>query len=52
MNSEGPFSPELWEQSPAAVQDYIRAPETRLAVLEAVVRRVEATVQHMTEQAQ
>jgi protein-L-isoaspartate(D-aspartate) O-methyltransferase len=30
MPTERPFSPALWEQIPAAVQDYIRALETRV----------------------
>jgi protein-L-isoaspartate(D-aspartate) O-methyltransferase len=30
MPSERPFSPELWEQIPAAVQDYIRALEAQV----------------------
>ncbi len=52
MNTERPFSQELWEQTPAAVQDYIRALEARVAALEAVVQRLEATVQHVTERLQ
>jgi transposase len=49
MNTERPFSQELWEQTPAAVQDYICALEARVTALEAVVQRLEATVQHLTE---
>jgi transposase len=52
MNTERPFSQELWDQTPAAVQDYIRALEARVAALEAVVQRLEATVQHLTERLQ
>src|SRR5882724_1455679 len=52
MNTERPFSQELWDQTPAAVQDYIRALEARVAALEAVVQRLEATVQHVTERLQ
>jgi transposase len=52
MNTERPFSQELWDQTPDAVQDYIRALEARVAALEAVVQRLEATVQHLTERLQ
>jgi len=47
--TEPPFSPELWDQTPAAVQDYIRTLEARVTALEAIVQRLEATVQHLTE---
>src|SRR5882724_570669 len=49
MMTEPPFSPELWDQTPAAVQDYIRTLEARVTALEAIVQRLEATVQHLTE---
>jgi transposase len=52
MTTERPFSQELWEQTPATVQDYIRALEARVAALEAVVQRLEATVQDLTERLQ
>jgi transposase len=45
MMTEHPFSQELWEQTPAAVQDYIRALEARVTALEAIV-------QHLTERLQ
>jgi transposase len=35
-----PFPPELWEQTPVAVQEYIRALEARVAALEATVERL------------
>ena len=35
MMSERPFSQELWDQTPTAVQDYIRALEARVTALEA-----------------
>ena len=35
-----PFPPELWEQTPAAVQGYIRTLEARVAALEATVQRL------------
>jgi len=49
MKAERPFPVELWEQIPAAVQDYIHALEARVTALEAGVQRLEATVQHLTE---
>ena len=52
MTSERPFSPELGDQTPAAVQDYIHALEARVTALEAIVQRLEATVQHVTERLQ
>ena len=52
MTSERPFSPELWDQTPAAVQDYIHALEARVTALEAIVQRLEATLQHVTERLQ
>jgi transposase len=52
MNTERLFSQELWDQTPAVVQDYIRALESRVAVLEAVVQRLEATVHDLTERLQ
>ena len=52
MMTEPPFSPELWDQTPAAVQDYIRTLEARVTALEAIVQRLEATVQHLTERLQ
>ena len=35
-----PFPPELWEQTPVAVQAYIRTLEARVAELEATVQRL------------
>ena len=35
-----PFPPELWEQTPVAVQEYIHALEARVAELEAIVQRL------------
>ena len=52
MNAERPFPSELWQQIPAAVQDYIQALEARVTALEAAVQRLEATVQHLTERLQ
>ena len=52
MTTERPFSPELWEHTPAAVQDSIHALEARVAALKAIVQRLEAVVQHVTERRQ
>jgi transposase len=52
MQTERPFSPAVWDQIPAAVQDYITALEARLAALEPIVQRLEATVQHLTARLQ
>src|SRR5215475_9664291 len=40
MNTTPPFPPELWEQTPVAVREYIRALEARVAVLEATVQQL------------
>jgi transposase len=45
MNTIPPFLPELWEQTPVAVQAYIRALEARVAALEATVERLLERVQ-------
>jgi transposase len=45
MNTIPPFPPELWEQTPVAVQAYIRALEARVAALEATVERLRERVQ-------
>jgi transposase len=50
--TEPPCSPELWDQTPAAVQDYIRTLAARVTALAAIVQRLEATVQHLTERRQ
>jgi transposase len=52
MTIERPFSHELWEQTPGAVQDYIRALEARVTALEVIVQRLDATIRHVTEQLQ
>jgi transposase len=52
MTTECPFSPELWDQTPAAGQNYIRALKARVTAVEAIVQRLEATVQHLTERLQ
>jgi transposase len=52
MNTMRPFSQALWDQTPAAVQDYLEALEARVAALEGTVGRLEAAVQHLTEQVQ
>src|SRR5262245_25226060 len=40
MNTTPPFPPELWEQTPLAVREYIRTLEARVAALEATVQRL------------
>src|SRR5713101_2197950 len=45
MNTIAPFPSELWEQTPVAVQEYIRALEARVAALEATVERLLERVQ-------
>jgi transposase len=52
MNAERPFPPELWEQIPAVVQDYICTLEARVTALETAVQRLEATVQQLMERLQ
>ena len=52
MTTERPFSSELWDQTPAAVQDDIHALEARVAALEAIVQRLATAVQHVTERRQ
>jgi transposase len=45
MHTIPPFPPELWEQTPVAVQASIRALEARVAAVEATVERVLERVQ-------
>jgi transposase len=52
MTTERPFSQELWDQTPSAVQDYICALEARVTAVEAAVQSLEATVRHLTERLQ
>jgi transposase len=52
MNAKRPFSQAMWDQTPVAVRDYLKALEARVAALEGSVQRVEATVQHLTEPVQ
>ena len=40
MNTTPPFPPKLWEQTPVAVQEYIRTLEARVAALEATVQQL------------
>jgi transposase len=40
MNTTPPVSPELWEQTPLAVREYIRTLEARVAALEATVQQL------------
>jgi transposase len=40
MNTTPPFPPELWEQTPLAIREYLRTLEARVAELEATVQRL------------
>lgn len=40
MNTTPPFPPELWEQTPIAIREYIRTLEARIATLEATVQQL------------
>src|SRR4029450_3590048 len=40
MHTTPPFPPELWEQTPLAVREYIRTLEARVATLEATVQQL------------
>ena len=48
MDAQLPLLQEMWERLPVEIQEYIQTLETRVAVLEAIVQRLEATVQHLT----
>lgn len=50
MDTKFPLPPEVWEHLPVEAQEYIRALDARVAVLESMVQRWRATVQHLTEQ--
>ena len=52
MNPERPSSQELWDETPAAVQDYTRTVVARVAALETVVQRLEGTAPQLTERLQ
>ena len=45
MNTTPPFPPELWEQTPLAIREYIRTLEARVAALEAPVQRLRERLQ-------
>ena len=49
LDPKPPLPPEMWERTPAEAQDYIRALEARVAVLEAMVQRLQAALQQVTE---
>ena len=49
MDPKPPLLPEIWERTPAETQEYIRALEARVAVLEAMVQRLQAALQQVTE---
>ena len=52
MDTKSPLPPEVWEHLPVEAQEYIRALDSRVAMLESMVQRLQATVQHLTEQLQ
>jgi transposase len=52
MDAQLPLPQEMWERLPVEVQEYIHTLATRVAALEAIVLRLEATVQHLTERLQ
>jgi Family of unknown function (DUF6444) len=47
--SPAPLPPAMWERTPAEAQDSIRARAARVAVLEAMVPRLQAALQQVTE---
>jgi transposase len=52
MDAKPALPPEVWARTPVEAQEYIRALEARVAVLETMVQRLQATVQPLTEQLQ
>jgi transposase len=52
MHTRRPFSQALWDQTPAAVQDYLEARDARVAALAGTVGRLEAAVPQLTEPGQ
>lgn len=48
MNTTPPFPPELWEQTPLAVREYIRTLEARVVGLEATVQQL---LEHLQQDA-
>jgi hypothetical protein len=44
-----PLPSEVWAHTPPEAQAYIQVPEARVIALEATVRRVQSTVQHLQE---
>jgi transposase len=48
MDTKSPLPPEVWEHLPVDAQAYSRARDARVAVLESMVQRLPATVQHLT----
>ena len=49
MNVQRPLPQVIWERRPVEAQEDSHALDARVAVLEAIVQRLEATVQHLTE---
>ena len=49
MDAKPSLPPEVWERTPIEVQEYIRALDARVTVLEATLRRLQATGQDAVE---
>jgi len=52
MDTKPPLPPEVWDRPPIEAQEYLRARDARVAVLEAIVQRLQATIQQLTERLQ
>jgi transposase len=52
MDTQPSLLPEGWERTPVEAQEYIRVLEARVAMLETIVERLQATVQPLTERVQ
>jgi transposase len=49
MDLKPPLPPAVWERTPVEAPAYLRGLDARVAVLAALVQRVQATLQHLTE---
>ena len=52
MDTKPSWPPEVWERTPVEAQEYIRVLAARVAMLETIVERLQATVQQLTERVQ
>ena len=52
MDTTPALPQEIWERTPAEAQEYLRALEARVDVLEVMVQHLPATIQQVTEQLQ